>query len=172
MKSLYYFAFLFFIMFISCIPDDKVAFDDAALDQPVYNIDMESTSVRDVLAAHRGEKVLIGLWASWCMDCVKSLPNVVELQKEYPDLNFVFLSVDEDQEKWQEGVSKYMQKFKVKGEQYFFDTGWTKEGNNAFVDYIGLDWIPRYMLVDESGAISVYYSKKIKSKSIKEQLEK
>lgn len=111
------------------------------------------------------------MWASWCMDCVKSLPNVAQFQKEYPEVKFIFLSVDDTEENWKNGIAKYMDRFDIKGEQYFFNTGWSKEGNNNFINYIGLDWIPRYMLIDEEGDIAVYYAKKINAASIKKQVE-
>ncbi|MDG4949560.1 TlpA family protein disulfide reductase [Weeksellaceae bacterium KMM 9724] len=171
MKSFKYALILLFFVIISCVPQDKSDFNEASLKQAVYDKEMNASTVGDVLEAHKGEKVMIVVWASWCIDCIKSLPNVAQFQKDYPEVNFVFLSVDEEEEKWQMGLEKYMNKFKIEGEQYYFDTGWSKNVDNDFVDYIGLDWIPRYMLLDEKGKIAVYYAKKINANSIKKQLE-
>ena len=171
MKSFKYALILLFFIINSCSPQDKSDFSEAALNQAVYDKEMTASTVGEVLQAHRGEKLMIVVWASWCIDCIKSLPNIAQFQKDYPEVNFVFLSVDEEEEKWQNGLEKYMKRFKIEGEQYYFDTGWSKNVNNDFVDYIGLDWIPRYMLLDEQGKIEVYYAKKINASSIKKQLE-
>lgn len=39
--------------------------------------------------------------------------------------------------------------------------GWGKGTESAFTQYIELDWIPRYMVLDEDGKIKQYYAKSI-----------
>ena len=171
MKAFFYSSLLLLFLISSCNSTEKTSFDTASLNQKVYSYDMEETNIQNILEAHKGEKIILDMWASWCMDCVKSLPNVAQFQKEYPEVKFIFLSVDDTEENWKNGIAKYMDRFDIKGEQYFFNTGWSKEGNNDFINYIGLDWIPRYMLIDEEGDIAVYYAKKINAASIKKQVE-
>lgn len=36
------------------------------------------------LSEHRGEVVVINLWATWCTPCVKELPHFDRLQREHP----------------------------------------------------------------------------------------
>ena len=159
---------LFFLP--GCQEVDKTSFTTEALQQKVYNIEMQESDIQTVLDKYKGKKVMIELWASWCADCIKALPSVQEFQKNNPDIPFVFLSVDEKEQAWKTGIAKHMDKFNIQGEQLFFNTGWKKDGDNAFIEFAGLDWIPRYMLVGEDGKILVYYAKKITDKSIKENL--
>ncbi|MDO5655005.1 MAG: TlpA disulfide reductase family protein [Flavobacteriaceae bacterium] len=148
----------------------KTSFSSEALAQKVYDAQGKEGDLGEVLERYRGKKVILEVWASWCSDCRKALPDVAKFQREHPEIPFVFLSVDEDKEAWKSALVTAMDRFDIKGEQYFFDTGWQKYSNNDFIDFIELDWVPRYMLLDENGNISVYYSKKILDKSIKEAL--
>lgn len=50
------------------------------------------------LSEHRGEVVVLNVWATWCPPCRDEIPGFVELQREFRDegVTFVGLSVDED----------------------------------------------------------------------------
>lgn len=50
------------------------------------------------LSEHRGEVVVINVWATWCAPCRDEIPGFVQLQREYRDqaVQFVGLSVDEN----------------------------------------------------------------------------
>ncbi len=49
------------------------------------------------LSEHRGEVVVLNVWATWCAPCRDEIPGFVELQREYRSrgVQFVGLSVDE-----------------------------------------------------------------------------
>jgi peroxiredoxin len=50
------------------------------------------------LSEHRGEVVVLNVWATWCPPCRDEIPGFVELQREFrgKGVTFVGLSVDED----------------------------------------------------------------------------
>ncbi|WP_095508732.1 TlpA disulfide reductase family protein [Rubrivirga marina] len=50
------------------------------------------------LSEHRGEVVVLNLWATWCPPCRHEIPDFVELYDEYRDdgLTVVGVSLDED----------------------------------------------------------------------------
>jgi hypothetical protein len=77
------------------------------------------------------------------------MPKVVELQKQFPDAVYLFLSYDKTPESWAKGIEKYG----VKGEHYFVKSDWK---GGAFSESIDLDWIPRYLILDKSGKITLY----------------
>jgi len=58
--------------------------------------------------------------------------------------------LDREEQRWIDGIAKY----KLEGEHYWFKTGW----KNAFTNYIDLNWIPRYMVIDLTGKIVMYYA--------------
>lgn len=50
------------------------------------------------LAALKGKPVLVDFWATWCLPCVASMPQMADLYKETKDKGLVFLGVDEDKD--------------------------------------------------------------------------
>ena len=140
---------VFVIIFTSCNIEKPTEFTDLALNDSVYDLSNTQFSIKEVLAKYKGKKVLIDVWASWCGDCIKGLPSVKNLQKEYKEVVFLFLSVDKSKTAWKRGIDR----FKIKGEHYNLAKG-MKDG--AFVDFINLGWIPRYMVIDENGKITLF----------------
>lgn len=61
-------------------------------------------SIRDF----RGKYVLVDFWASWCGPCLREMPNVVKLYKEYKGKNFEILgvSLDSKKEAWVAAIKK------------------------------------------------------------------
>jgi hypothetical protein len=87
-----------------------------------------------------------------------------KLQKENPEVSYVFLSLDKTTNSWKKGIDR----FQIKGEHYFMQEG--KKGE--FGDFLNLWWIPRYMVVNESGEITLFKATKITDKNILEALKK
>ena len=56
--------------------------------------DLEGNVVR--LSDYAGKTVLINFWATWCGPCKIELPDLVEIQKEFADKNFVVLGISLD----------------------------------------------------------------------------
>ncbi|MDX6747610.1 TlpA disulfide reductase family protein [Polaribacter sp. PL03] len=155
---------VFIIVFTSCSLEKPTVFSDLALNDQVYSIDNRSFSVKDVLKKYQGKKVLIDVWASWCGDCIKGLPSVKNLQKEYPEVVFLFLSVDKSKNAWKKGIKR----FRIQGEHYNLPKG-MKDGD--FVDFINLGWIPRYMVIDEVGKITLFKATGASDSLIEEALK-
>jgi hypothetical protein len=57
----------------------------------------------------------------------------------------VFLSTDKEIAKWKNAVDR----FQIRGEHYLLEGAW----NNPLSNYIVLDWVPRYFVLDETGKI-------------------
>ena len=49
---------------------------------------------RDKLSELRGRWVVINYWAEWCKPCIKEIPELNELAREYPDLAVVGVNFD------------------------------------------------------------------------------
>lgn len=50
------------------------------------------------LAALKGKPVLVDFWATWCLPCMASMPQMADLYQETKDKGLVFLGVDEDKD--------------------------------------------------------------------------
>ncbi|MDG1226687.1 MAG: TlpA disulfide reductase family protein [Polaribacter sp.] len=138
---------LFF--FTSCSFEAPKEFSDKALNEKLYNLKDIDLTLQEVLNQYKGKKVLIDVWASWCRDCIAGLPKVKELQGEFREVVFLFLSVDERIDSWKRGVKRY----KIKGEHYNLPKG-MKKGD--LVEFLNVSWIPRYVVVNEKGEITLF----------------
>lgn len=140
--------FIVFFLFVSFAQAQQKSFTDAALSEKFLSEDNSEIPFSEILKQYKGKTVFIDIWASWCKDCIAGMPKVQKLREENPDVVFLFLSLDKEVESWKHGIEKY----KVQGENYFIPAGW----KGVFCSSIGLDWIPRYMVVNSEGEIILY----------------
>lgn len=139
-------------------------FSEKALNDQVITLKGKKLTIKDILTSYKGKKILIDIWASWCKDCIVGIPKVMGLQHNNPDIAFVFLSLDKTDEDWKAGIKKY----DIKGEHYFLPSGWKGD----FCSFLNLDWVPRYVVVNENGKIVVFRAIKADDKNIIEVLNK
>lgn len=146
---------------VSCAQEHS--FSEAALNDSLVSLDGNEVTFQSVIESHKGKTILLDIWASWCKDCVVGMPKVKELQKEYPDISVLYISLDRDEASWKKGIDR----FKIEDGAHFWATGgWKSE---LFKD-IDLDWIPRYMVLDAAGNIKLYKAIKASDKAIVKQL--
>lgn len=153
------------LLLVSCNFETPVKFSDKALNEQVYNLNDKVATFSQVLEKHKGKKILIDVWAAWCRDCIEGLPKVKKLQDQYPEVEFLFLSVDERVETWKRAVKRY----NIKGEHYNLPKG-MKKGD--LVDFLNLGWIPRYLVINEKGDISLFKATNASDKDIVVALKK
>jgi len=128
---------------------NKTSFDKKAFEEQFISYDGDRVSLNDILSKHKGKTIFIDIWASWCSDCVGSIPKLKELQKNEKDLVYVMLSLDKTIDLWKKGIKKY----NLKAKHYLFTKKWKK---STFCSSISLDWIPRYMIIGKDGTIKMY----------------
>ncbi len=135
---------------VSCAQEKKNKFSKESLAYELTTTDQGKATFQSILKKHKGKKVVIEIWAGWCSDCIKAMPKVKELQAANPDVDYVFISMDKTFDKWKEAVAKH----ELKGDLYWVDDAKMMKG--AFGQSIDLDWIPRYIVLDEKGNIVIY----------------
>lgn len=154
MKKIFSFLTLFIVctIFAQKVPQvNKTEFSKEALAQKIVTASGKKVSINDVLEQHKGKVLIVDFWASWCRDCILALPSTKELKENNPEIEFVYFSLDRSHEQWKKGLEKYNI---VDQENYWFDEGW----KNNFNNYIDLNWVPRFMVIDQKGTIANYYS--------------
>jgi thiol-disulfide isomerase/thioredoxin len=132
----------------SCSKAQKKEFSKETLAENIISMDGSEVSFQSVVDKYKGKTVVLEFWASWCSDCVKAMPKIKELQKNNPDVVYVFFSCDKTFDKWKEGIEKH----ELKGDHYLVKDGM----KGSFGKSIDLDWIPRYIVVNKKSKISLY----------------
>jgi len=97
----------------------------------------------------KGKYIFIDVWATWCGPCIKELPDLQRIEKEYHGKNISFLSISvddaKDHDKWKEMVVDK----KLGGIQLMAD----KSFKSQFVLDYNIKSIPRFILIDPNGVI-------------------
>ena len=129
-------------------------FTRAALSDNLLDTEGNEVTFGSILQKHEGKTVFIDIWATWCRDCLEAMPQLHELMDEAKNVDFVFLSLDKNQNSWKKGIKKYGLDA---GDHYFSATGWKSD----LFTSIDLDWIPRYMIVGPDGKIELFRAIKL-----------
>lgn len=161
MKGVWYLILI--VVTMSCNFETPTQFSEPALQDEFVGMDGETTNLEAILAKHQGERILVDVWASWCSDCIVGMPVLKQIQDEFPSVTYLFLSQDRSVGAWKKGIEKY----EIRGEHYFIKRG----SNGPFSDFLNSNWIPRYMVIDEDGKITLFKAKKATDKRIKEALK-
>ena len=120
-------------------------FSDKALSTTLLSLDGNQISFQKILKKHEGKTVLIEVWAAWCGDCVKNMPNLKKLQANHPNVDYLFLSMDKTADKWKEGIKKH----ELAGDHFMANDGM----KGIFGTAMDIDWIPRYIIINKKGEI-------------------
>jgi len=155
--------FLFIGFVFSCVSEKPKQFSKEVNLEMLIGLDNSKITLGEIIYNHKGKKILIDVWASWCKDCIIGFPKVKKIQKEFPDVVYLFLSADISNSSWKRAVKKY----NLVGEHYNLPKGMN---DGDFVDFIKLGWIPRYMVIDEKGDITLFKATKVSDKNIRKAL--
>lgn len=139
---------IFVLTLSSCAQENQTAFKKEALKNKMIALDGNTIAFKDIMKKYKGKVVVIDVWASWCSDCIKGMPKVKELQNQFPNAIYLFISMDKTAESWQKGIQKH----EVDGEHFMVTDGM----KGVFGKSIDLNWIPRYMVIDKKGKIALF----------------
>ncbi|WP_299055911.1 TlpA disulfide reductase family protein [uncultured Polaribacter sp.] len=107
------------------------------------------------LDSFKGKFVYIDVWATWCGPCIREIPSLKKLEKEYHSKNIVFISISTDEARrnggsW-EAAEKKWRGF-VKEKQMTGVQLWAGE-DFSFQQAYQINAIPRFILIDPQGNI-------------------
>jgi thiol-disulfide isomerase/thioredoxin len=90
--------------------------------------------------------VVIDVWATWCVPCIKEAPFFEELADKYTSeqVAFVSVSIDENKNAWRMAAA---------GNKARVLQLWAKNADQDFTRAFAINTIPRYLLIDPKGQI-------------------
>lgn len=129
--------------------------------QPAIDIVLTDTAGQQKkLSDFKGKPIYVDLWATWCGPCIQESPAFNALSAEYPEIEFVQISTDQQREAW---MSYLSHKQGVLPQYNSVDMQLT-EGWQIF-------YIPRFILIDKDFKILNAYAPRPSSEEIKTLLE-
>jgi len=85
MKKIFFCLFLWVSIFIS---------NDAYAQSGDLKI-IKVPELERIMSQSEGNKIkVINFWATWCKPCIKELPYFVNAQSQFPNVEFIYLSID------------------------------------------------------------------------------
>ena len=119
-------------------------------EMPAPNFNYENyKGGRTTLKDLKGKLVYIEIWATWCGPCIKEMPALTQLIKNFKGKNIEFVSISVDSKRDYEKWRKMIPEKNVGGIQLLADKSLESEFMKAF----SISLIPRTLLLDEGGKI-------------------
>ncbi|WP_047788440.1 TlpA family protein disulfide reductase [Tenacibaculum mesophilum] len=154
------FFLLTIIVFLSsCAVFQPKHFTETSLNEELLTLERESISFKEVLKRNKGKKIFAQIFATYCPYSQRSFKDVVSFQKNNPQFEYMFLSVDHSYHDWKRGLES----IPVKGQHYYIQ----KKGKGELGKFLKLKTIPRFLIVDEEGSIEIFKSSKVSDKLIR-----
>ena len=111
------------------------------------------------LQDYKGKVIMINFWVSWCSDCKKEIPKVVELYKEYGEnkKDLIILGV----------VTPISEKYP--DNKYIFPSLFDETGK-TYAEY-EIEEYPSTFIIDRNGYLKVYIKGAISKEELKQNIE-
>lgn len=101
------------------------------------------------LAQLRGKVVLIDCWATWCVPCIKELPNVKAALAKWGDKGFAVVGISFDRLGDRTKLEKFVADEQLAWPHWFNEAG----GSNPFGKKYNIRSIPATFLLDRDGRL-------------------
>lgn len=124
----------------------------------------QSITFSQLLKKFKGNYVYVEYWATWGIPCRDMFSENIKLEKEYLNKNIKFISVAfyNDEKSWLSFISDNPDKF---GKENYYITSNTN--SSRIIKKWEIKSIPRYMLLDEKGEITLFDAPLPNSKKIR-----
>ena len=104
------FLFLYLIIASEVCKSQPLQIGDLVPDIRFQLLDSKPRAIK--LSDYRGKVVILDFWATWCGSCIKALPKLDELQKQYEGKIEILMINSTSTRDSEEKVSAYIKTFK------------------------------------------------------------
>lgn len=130
----------------------------AKVDYPAPELTLTSLDGTSVsLDAHRGQVVLVNLWATWCPPCREEMPTLLAFYEKYKSNGFVLVAIDQGETA--DLVMPFVEEFKLT-----FPV-WLDEGNLAGRKFNTMN-LPSSYVIDRNGRVKLMWIGGISEKNL------
>ncbi len=114
-------------------------------------------------AQFRGKVVYVDMWASWCVPCIREVPHLKQLEKDFEGKNiaFVSISIDANEQAWKQK----MKQLDLHGNQFI-------NSDNSLGKALNVNAIPRFLIYGADGNLIDNNAPRPSDTRIKAMLEK
>lgn len=134
---------------------------------PLY-VDNPTNEKLDILEKNKGKLIYIDFWATWCGPCIKELPKLVMLEKNYSDndqIEIIKVSIDLDKEKWKAFEERKHTNNNI--QSYLLEI----DENETIRKKYALAAVPKHIIVSPSGKIIDFNAPSPSDPKLKELLD-
>lgn len=122
--------------------DEKIQMPESR--KPAFDFALNSLDGKKVkLSDYKGKIVIVDFWATWCAPCRKGIPDLIELQNEFKEVQVIGISVDQNP---MEVVPDFVKEFKINYPILISDP-------NVLQQYGGIEAIPTSFIISKDGKI-------------------
>lgn len=119
------------------------------------------------LSDFKGKVIYLDFWATWCKPCMREMPYSKKVQnhfKDRKDLVFVFVSMDDDLERWKFTIEQKQ----ITGVHLVASKTVQQQLNKTYI----INGIPAYYLIDSQGKFAVTKAKHPSNVDLIQDIEK
>lgn len=124
------------------------AIADRKYDKTLYNYYMQSKNLEEILKEYNEKPLLIDIWASWCLPCIKKLPELETYKSNNPNLNIVFICLDKSQDAWK----LFLYEHNISNNNIHYRKNYYNKRNKILQE---INEIPKYLLLMKNGELIV-----------------
>ncbi len=113
---------------------------------------LDETAYRRLIAANRGNVVVVDFWATWCIPCREEMPQLVRLEARYRARGLKLLTVSCDEPDQQAGALDFIRKNGVPRPAYIKRAA----DDEKFINAIDPKWsgaLPGIFVYDRQGRL-------------------
>lgn len=129
--------------------------EESASAEPIEVRLVDGEQYQQVVAEHQGKVVAVDFWATWCRPCKEAFPHMVELSRQFPQEQAVFVSLSVDEVSDQQKVEKFLQDAGARRMQNLM----SKLGGAPSMEPFDLSaGVPCYKLYDRQGQLRYQFA--------------